>query len=138
MQSSDIHQDSLSYGVTIIEPTLSSLIYLFDFTEAKPAAAAKSKAVPKAKPASKASPPDKKSRKKAVFSDSDDDDVVQFSPEKSTGKKVGALGVLRQMYVLWWRDNLIRHPGPAWPRIARAGIRGEGFLPLAEWKKPWL
>ena len=93
-------QDSLSYGVTIIKPMLSSLNYLFDFTEAKPAAAAKSKAAPKAKPASKASPPDKKSRKKAVFSDSDDDDdVVQFSPEKSTGKKVGALGVFTQMYV---------------------------------------
>ena len=91
MQSSDIHQDSLSYGVTIIKPMLSSLNYLFYFTEAKPAAATKSKAAPKAKPASKASPPDKKSRKKAVFSDSDDD-VVQFSPEKSTGKKVGALG----------------------------------------------
>ena len=96
MQSSDIHQDSLCYGVTIIEPTLSSLINLFYFTESKPAAAAKSKAAPKAKPASKASPPDKKSRKKAVFSDSDDDDV---SPEKSTGKKVGALGVFTQMYV---------------------------------------
>ena len=69
----------------------SSLIYLFDFTEAKPTSPAKSKAAPKAKPASKASPPDspkKKARKKAVFSDSDDDDVVQISPEKSTGKKV--------------------------------------------------
>ena len=92
-------QDSLSYGVTIIKPMLSSLNYLFYFTESKPAAAAKSKAAPKAKPASKASPPDKKSRKKAVFSDSDDDDVVQFSPEKLTGKKVGALGVFTQMYV---------------------------------------
>ena len=39
-----------------------------------------------------------------------------------------------------WRDNLIRHLGPAWPRIARDRFLGkqfrEGFL-LTEWKKPW-
>ena len=39
-----------------------------------------------------------------------------------------------------WRDNLIRHLGPAWTRIARDRCLWrqfrEGFL-LTEWKKPW-
>ena len=39
-----------------------------------------------------------------------------------------------------WRDNVIRHLGPAWPRIARDRCLWrqfrEGFL-LTEWKQPW-